>query len=278
VSIEAEQVVVLQGENIKFSPSDRDRLVLVRHGVGEVGGVEGSLRLRARQVFLAPRDAAVVVRASCPLEVFHVGFVREVCFADSDGAAFFEDLLHLWPACSPLDATDDIVQTAGAVCAVLRGEIACPAARRIAARGRLLTLLALLHGRLIGLRAGRAAGVGSNRFEASLGHIEAHVERRIEVAELADIAGLSPRHYSAIFRRRTGQSVARYVRSARVRFAQGRLLETGDILQASLDAGFADLSNFYRVFKSETGVTPRQYIDGHTSAVPARGGSHVLDS
>jgi AraC-like DNA-binding protein len=278
MSIEASQAFVLQGENIRFSPGDQDRLVLVRHGVGEVDAAEAALRLRARQVLLARRGADVVVRACCPLEIVYVGFVREGCFADPDGAAFFEDLLRLWPACSPLDATDDIVQTAGAVCAVLRGGTASAAATRMAARGRLFTLLALLHTRLIGLRAGCEAGIGSSRFEASLGHIAANVERRIEVAELADIAGLSPRHYSAVFRRRTGQSVARYVRSARVRFAQGRLLATGDILQASLDAGFADLSNFYRVFKSETGVTPRQYIDGRASAAPARGASHVLDS
>jgi AraC-like DNA-binding protein len=51
-----------------------------------------------------------------------------------------------------------------------------------------------------------------------------------------------------------------------VEFAQKRLLETGNVLFSALDAGFGDLSNFYRVFKKETGLTPRQYIEGYTTA------------
>lgn len=278
MSIEASKMLVLKGENLIFPPSDQDRLVLVRHGMGELSGVEGMLKLRARQMLLTRRGFEVVVKASCPLEILHVGFMRERYFADPDGAAFFEDLLRMWPACSPLEATSDIVQTTRTVYAVLRRGNACSVMAQMAARGRLFALMALLHGRLTGLHAGRLADLGNTRFEASLGHIHANIERRVEVGELADIAGLSPRHYSVTFRRRTGQSVARYVRSYRLRFAQSRLLETGDILQTSLDAGFTDLSNFYRVFKSETGVTPRQFIDARAIASPARGGSHALNS
>lgn len=165
-----------------------------------------------------------------------------------------------------------------AVCAASINVAGIANAAAIATRGRFLSLLALIYKHLRGLSTARMARRGSERFQASLGYIEANVERRLEVAELASIAGLSPRRYSAIFRRHTGQSVARYVKSVRVRFAKSRLVETRDILQASMDAGFADLSNFYRVFKSEAGVTPRQFIDGQQPAMPVPGGVYAAKS
>jgi AraC-like DNA-binding protein len=258
------------------SPCDRlDRVLFVVHGTTEVISAGQVSQLGAKQVFFVPAGVPTVLKANCPLEIKSIEFDRDLCFADPDSAAFFDEVMRLWAAREPLDGTCEIAQAAGAVFSALRGVGQARGAALIAARGRLLGLLAALHQRLLDRSSARSARLAGNRFEASLEHIQANLGRRIGVSELAGIAGLGRRQYAAVFRKRTGQSVARYVRSARVRFAQGRLLEAGDILQASLDAGFADLSNFYRIFKAEFGVTPRQYIEGRMATAPAQGPAHA---
>lgn len=51
-----------------------------------------------------------------------------------------------------------------------------------------------------------------------------------------------------------------YVRRARLRLAGTRLLVERDrIIDIALDSGFADVSNFNRAFRVDSGVSPRRY-------------------
>ncbi len=98
-------------------------------------------------------------------------------------------------------------------------------------------------------------------FNNSLKYLEENIQEKLGVAELAKIAGLSYRRYTEIFKLQTGITANEYIRKKRIELAQKLLQETGNILHASLDAGFGDLSHFYRVFKQFTGITPKQYIE-----------------
>ncbi len=99
-------------------------------------------------------------------------------------------------------------------------------------------------------------------FNNSLKYLEENIQEKIGIAELARIAGLSYRRYTEIFKQQTGLTTNEYIRRKRIELARKLLQETGNILHASLDAGFGDLSHFYRVFKQISGITPKQYIDG----------------
>jgi len=72
---------------------------------------------------------------------------------------------------------------------------------------------------------------------------------------------MSYRSYTEQFKRRTGKTVTQYTAERRVEYAKRLLLETDDILFASAEAGFGDLTHFYRVFKKLAGVTPKQFIE-----------------
>lgn len=100
-------------------------------------------------------------------------------------------------------------------------------------------------------------------FNNSLKYLEENIQEKIDITELAKFAGLSYRRYTEIFKERTGITANEYIRKKRVALAQQLLLETGNILHASLDAGFGDLAHFYRVFKQISGMTPKQYIACH---------------
>jgi len=100
-------------------------------------------------------------------------------------------------------------------------------------------------------------------FNKSLKYLDENIQEKVRIASLAKITGLSYRRYTEIFKNQTGMTANEYIRKKRVELAQQLLLETGNILHASLDAGFGDLAHFYRVFKQVTKVTPKQYISNH---------------
>ena len=74
------------------------------------------------------------------------------------------------------------------------------------------------------------------------------------------MAGCSEAHLSRSFRTHLGQIPSQWILGLRVRRAAS-LLETTTyaISEVALMAGFENLSNFYRRFRAETGLTPLAY-------------------
>lgn len=98
-------------------------------------------------------------------------------------------------------------------------------------------------------------------FEDTLEYINEVFHTPIRVKELSEMCGISSRRYSDVFKRKTGKTVVQYLNDKRVRYAQERLRETGQIMYAAVAAGFSDATHFYRVFKRSTGLTPGQYLE-----------------
>jgi AraC-like DNA-binding protein len=108
---------------------------------------------------------------------------------------------------------------------------------------------------------------GAAAFAGSLRYLDENFYRPVKIEELADLANMSYRSYTEQFKRRKGKTVTQYLAERRVDYAKRLMLETDDILFASNEAGFGDLTHFYRVFKKLAGVTPKQFI-------AARGSEH----
>ena len=107
------------------------------------------------------------------------------------------------------------------------------------------------------------SGDASPQFAASLAEIDNRFTEDLRIEDLAKQAGMSYRAYTEHFRKHTGTTVMQYVLHRRLGFAKRRMLEPEDILGSSLEAGFRDLSHFYRVFKRELGETPQAFINRH---------------
>ena len=81
--------------------------------------------------------------------------------------------------------------------------------------------------------------------------------RKWNVANLADIANLSPFHLCHVFRDHVGTSIYDYVLHERLAQTLDAVLDCGDDLTAiALDAGFASHSHFTARFRSFFGCTP----------------------
>ncbi len=94
---------------------------------------------------------------------------------------------------------------------------------------------------------------------AVLGYIAAHYQENITLETLAGQFYVSKYHLSHEFSRQVGTSVYRYIIFRRLLQARELIASghpPGEIYQS---CGFGDYANFYRAFKGEYGVSPRQF-------------------
>lgn len=115
-----------------------------------------------------------------------------------------------------------------------------------------------------------------------LDYIGEHYSEDLSIARLAERCYFSEYYFMRFFKKYVGISCLEYIKNLRLEKAAG-LLAGGEtsVLEASLSAGFSNLSYFYREFKKKYGMTPKKYIEslssgGITPGAPLHGQSHLL--
>ena len=99
-----------------------------------------------------------------------------------------------------------------------------------------------------------------DRLGAALDFIESRLSEPIGVEQIAAAAGLSPFHFSRLFRRVMGETVMSYVRRRRLSEAAVRLRDEDiRLIELALDVGFESQQAFHRAFKRMFAMTPGQY-------------------
>ena len=93
-----------------------------------------------------------------------------------------------------------------------------------------------------------------------MAYIHEHYADPISRKDMAAYAGVSVRHLTRCFRQEVGVSSTTYLNRYRVKQAK-QLLRRGDknVTQVAGAVGFSDSGYFARVFRRETGVSPRAY-------------------
>ena len=92
-----------------------------------------------------------------------------------------------------------------------------------------------------------------------MAYVEERLDNKVTLAEVAHHFYVSESTVSQTFRKKLGVSFYRYVTQRRLISAKA-LIEQGLHLETvSEQVGFADYSAFYRAFKQEYGISPRQY-------------------
>jgi DNA-binding GntR family transcriptional regulator/AraC-like DNA-binding protein len=90
--------------------------------------------------------------------------------------------------------------------------------------------------------------------------VRTKLEDELTLEELAEAAGLSPGHFSHMFRQSTGQSPHQFVVRERIERAKGMLRAAeARVLDVAVACGFKTQQHFARVFRRMCGVSPTEY-------------------
>lgn len=97
-------------------------------------------------------------------------------------------------------------------------------------------------------------------FAQALHYIVAHFKEPLRIIDIARASGISPRHLTRTFSDYTGQSINQYITHLRLSYAK-RLLAVTDnkVLDIIHTSGFSCATQFYELFRKQTGGTPRKY-------------------
>jgi len=103
------------------------------------------------------------------------------------------------------------------------------------------------------------SGINRKMMEVA-GYINANAGNDLNLSVLAGKFYISPAYLSRCFHRETGFSLVEYINNTRTLKAKTELLTTDDTVSTICErCGFGSVTNFGRIFKSITGVSPRVY-------------------
>lgn len=89
--------------------------------------------------------------------------------------------------------------------------------------------------------------------------IEAELGRGISLDDIARIAGLSPFHFSRVFKMATGDTPYRFLGTRRLARARALLSGATPLAEIALACGFASQSHFTAAFTKSFGMSPGRY-------------------
>lgn len=93
-----------------------------------------------------------------------------------------------------------------------------------------------------------------------IAHVDANLDRRIPVSELAALLPLSSSYFQRAFKRTFGVGPHAYLTHRRIEAAQGLMLTTHDSLtEIALTCGLADQSHLSRLFRRIVGESPQAW-------------------
>lgn len=101
----------------------------------------------------------------------------------------------------------------------------------------------------------------NDRIVEAVRYIESHYDAPLRVSELASVCHISPSYFYECFRREIGMSPIEYKNKITIRHAERSLIDHPEVSIEELSErlGFQSDVYFRRLFKAQTGKTPREY-------------------
>ena len=98
-------------------------------------------------------------------------------------------------------------------------------------------------------------------MHAVVDYIDRHLDRKLDLAALANVASFSPFHFHRLFRALMGEALGDYVRRRRLEIAGVRLLsqEGVSVLNIALGVGFGSAEAFTRAFRARFNCSPTEW-------------------
>lgn len=101
---------------------------------------------------------------------------------------------------------------------------------------------------------------GENILRSVLLYIHSHYRESVSRADIARAVGYDESYISHVFSQVLHMGITRYIHTLRIDDAKTLLSHTGDsVTRIATELGFGSIRNFNRVFRAETGMTPKEY-------------------
>lgn len=98
------------------------------------------------------------------------------------------------------------------------------------------------------------------RFAELMAYVALNLTSPLSLTALAERFSYNPKYLSRIFHKNTGETFKQYLNKRRVEMAKKLLLsESGSVKYIARAVGFEDEYYFMRVFKSSTGISPKNF-------------------
>ena len=129
-------------------------------------------------------------------------------------------------------------------------------------------LLTCLQRAFLDRAAGTLKAEKPELLEQLLAFIEGHLSEKITLADVARQFFVSESTVTQLFRKKMGVSFYRYTTQRRLITAKSMIEKGVSLDHVATSAGFGDYSGFYRAFKQEYGISPRQYRNLQSAPIP----------
>ena len=101
-------------------------------------------------------------------------------------------------------------------------------------------------------------------------YIEEHLDENLSLEKLAEEFYVSKYHIAHVFKDNIGLSIHQYITKKRLAKCQEAIRANMNVTDVYHMYGFGDYSSFYRAFKKEYGISPKEYRDMQVQIVPGR--------
>lgn len=225
----------------------------------EVSGLEdlGAVSAPSTFVFLPANGEREIVASRSGWSVqlaFDAARLKNPIDIGPGGRSNANELLGLRAICHAED--DTMISVAHLLSGFWTDELPDPTDQEVDAVATLL-ILRVRHHTVHSDPRPQKSTTSSRRVQRVLDHIEANLGGSHTLDELAEIAGISPYHFSRVFRKTTGRNPHQYVTERRLAHAKRRLRNSEDaIVSIAYDCGFSSQSHMTDVFNKVLGTTP----------------------
>jgi len=114
----------------------------------------------------------------------------------------------------------------------------------------------------------------NRRMHAVVEYIDRNLDKKLDLAALADIASFSPFHFHRLFRALMGEALGDYVRRRRLEIAGVRLLSQHgvSVLNIALGVGFGSAEAFTRAFRARFDCSPTEWRKSKRGQMASKSG------